>query len=575
MKKKAVLLAILGFVLGPIFGQPDYEKAMKDCQKKGMFESHDCMVGEYFPDFEAITIEDEKVNTLDLKGKVVVLNFWFIACAPCIAELNGLNEIVEKYSDSDAVEFISITPDTKQILEEEFFPNYDFKFKIIPNSMSLIYDTLKIWWGYPTTIVIDKEGKIHKVTSGGSTEEETASEEIKLKLIPVIEECLQVVSDQKIKDSIPLHEYKFSREIEEKLAKGEIKLLRAAQFYSYIGEYQKALSVPCEKQLEWGFDTLTKEDKKYFKEFSPFNAVDAIVKRASHEKIVIINEAHHKPLHRVFTKKILKGLYEQGYRYFGLEALSNCSYVPPQFCDSLLNTRGYPLNSPLSGTYVREPQMSNLIREAHEMGFELFAYEKFGQDREFHQAKYIAEITEKNPEAKFLILCGWYHLLESEYSIKWMATHLREMTGINPFTIYQDILIERYCTQESPFMEMMDYDEPKVFINEKGDFYNGSPTNKMFDALVYHPRTKYINNRPDWLANLEGHQFYKIDDIQIEYPCLIKAYKKKESNHSVPIDIIEKDYKQDPTALILPTGVYRIEIENRKGEKEIRGIEVE
>ena len=107
---------------------------------------------------------------------------------------------------------------------------------------------------------------------------------------------------------IPLHQYKFSTEIDSGLMTGEMKAHRAAQYFSYIGEYQKALSVPNEVELEWGFDTLTIQDKMHFQKYKVYDAVEAIIKRAEQERIIIINEAHHKPLHRVFTKKAFKGI---------------------------------------------------------------------------------------------------------------------------------------------------------------------------------------------------------------------------------------------------------------------------
>jgi hypothetical protein len=387
---------------------------------------------------------------------------------------------------------------------------------------------------------------------------------------------LGYLSGQNASDSIPLHKYKFSAEIAAEIATGEMRVHRAAQYYSYIGDYSKALSVPNDVKLEWGFDTLTAEDQAYFKQFSPLNAVNAIIERSKEEQIIILNEAHHKPVHRVFTRKLLKGLYENGYRYFGLEALSNCDYVPPQYCDSQLNERGYPLNSPLSGTYVTEPQMANLITEASTLGFEIFAYEKFGKERELSQATYIAKILEKDPTAKILVHCGWYHLLEAENNgKKWMASYLKEKTGVDPLTIYQDILIERYSAAESPFFQMMDYQEEKVFVDNNGQFYNGKKAFNLFDVLVYHPRTRYIFNRPDWLVKLEGHHLFTIENINIEYPCIIKAYRKEAPTSAVPIDIIEKEYEADPTALVLPKGDFRLEIGNRKGEKEVQLVRVE
>lgn len=381
------------------------------------------------------------------------------------------------------------------------------------------------------------------------------------------------VIGQSTEFKIPLHTYKFSQEIAQAQAGDSIRIPTAAQYYSYIGEYQKALSVPNEIDLEWGFDTLTEADIKHFMAFEAQDAVDAIIKQATNEQIIIINEAHHKPRHRIFVRKLLKGLYANGYRYFGLEALSNCEQVPPPYCDTALMQRGYILNSPLSGTYVTEPQMGNLIEEAVSIGFELFAYEYFGQGRDSLQAQNISNILKQDPDAKILILCGWYHLLEEEsQGRKWMANYLREMTSINPFTIYQDILIERNCSPESPFFTSMQYDKETVFINLQGAFYNGKPDLQLFDALVYHPRTRYIMNRPDWLVNYDNNKIYTPQDIAVPFPCLIKAFPSTRDNNSTPIDIIEKEYPNDPTALVLPPGHYRLEYLSITGEKQVQEV---
>ncbi|MEL7118035.1 MAG: hypothetical protein AAFO07_01295 [Bacteroidota bacterium] len=371
-------------------------------------------------------------------------------------------------------------------------------------------------------------------------------------------------------NTMPLYPYKYSLEIAQGLSSGEMRVHKAAQNYSYIGKYHLALNTPNEVDLEWGFDTLTDVDKAYFKQFKAHDAVDAILDQAEKERIIILNEAHHKPVHRVFVQKLLKGLYKRGYRHLGLEALTNFNQI-----DSSINARGYPINSPFSGEYINEPQMANLIRQALDEGFQVFAYEKFGTNRDSSQARMIQEVIEQNPDDKVLVLCGWYHLLEQENRTRtWMAKYLKEFTGIDPFTIYQDILIEKYCRQESPFMQMMEYDQPTVFKDKSGKFYNGHKENLRFDALLYHPRTRYIFNRPDWLVHHQNNQLVSVTDIGINYPCLIKAYHAKEPDESVPVDIIERSFEDDLTALVLPPGKYRVVIENQKGEKEVKEIVV-
>lgn len=373
---------------------------------------------------------------------------------------------------------------------------------------------------------------------------------------------------QSIYDTIPLLPYKFSYQINAEYSVKGVRAHRVAQDFSYIGQDAEALQVPNEVEIEWGFDTLREADKVYFQQFKAVNAIDYILERSTQEQIIILNEAHHKPRHRVFTRQLLQGLYDNGYRYFGVEDINGDYRDSTQFMlDSLMQERGYPLNSPISGTYIHEPQMSNLIREAINIGFTLFAYDRDRPgDREWIQAENIKrKILDKDPQAKILIQCGWYHLLEEEGQSKiWMASHLKRLTGIDPFTIYQDLLIERWCMPESPFFNLTTADTPTLFINEAGEVYNGKKDFSLFDALLYHPRTYYIFNRPNWLLDIPGNQFYHLKKnlIQTGYPCLVKAYKKNDPVEAVPIDVIELESEWDFTALVLQPGSYRLEIMN-------------
>lgn len=103
---------------------------------------------------------DGRNFTLDsLKGKVIVINFWFIGCSPCVAEIPDLNKIQEKFKDKE-VAFLAVTFDSKKNLEE-FIKKKPFHFTIIPNSMNIIR---KFYVNaYPTNIIIDKERKIHTI----------------------------------------------------------------------------------------------------------------------------------------------------------------------------------------------------------------------------------------------------------------------------------------------------------------------------------------------------------------------------------------------------------------------------
>ncbi|MFB7866226.1 TlpA family protein disulfide reductase [Streptomyces sp. NPDC056069] len=112
------------------------------------------------------TLEGERLDVADLKGKVVVLNVWGSWCAPCRAEAPHFAKVSKEYK-AKGVEFVGINTrdndgkDKPLSFESEFgigYPSlYDPVGKIILNGFpkgSLIPQAI------PSTIVLDKDGKI-------------------------------------------------------------------------------------------------------------------------------------------------------------------------------------------------------------------------------------------------------------------------------------------------------------------------------------------------------------------------------------------------------------------------------
>ena len=373
------------------------------------------------------------------------------------------------------------------------------------------------------------------------------------------------------KKSIQLYDKKFSHEIEEELAAEKLFHPSASYYYTYIGDYQKALKT-YELPLDWGLDSLTREDSIDFLNYKLINAKEYLAERTKQEQIVIISEAHHKPQHRIFTAELLEMFYANGYRYLGIEAiLPSYSDTTKFLTDTDLNDRGYPLDGPISGTYTREPQMSNMIRKAIDIGFEIFGYESTtrGIERDLEQAMVIERFMNSRPEGKVVIQCGWYHAIESDYpkrkSDHWMAYHFKERTGIDPLTIYQDALSEKSLLAESPFYQMIDSKEVGILVDKEGKVFNGVAEKAHYDILIYHPRTTFIKNRPNWLVEIKGNQFVAIDKTIVpasNYPIIVEAFLEGEEN-SVPIDVVELKNSAEETELLLKKGNYKIKVTDK------------
>ncbi len=115
--------------------------------------------------FNRQDLDGNTISLADLKGKVVVINFWFTQCPPCKIEIPDLNQLKANYSPT-AVEFLAISFDAADDIQA-FLEKTPFDFKIIPNAREIIkdYDIFV----YPTTLVIDQSGYVLDTKMGGST----------------------------------------------------------------------------------------------------------------------------------------------------------------------------------------------------------------------------------------------------------------------------------------------------------------------------------------------------------------------------------------------------------------------
>ncbi len=363
-------------------------------------------------------------------------------------------------------------------------------------------------------------------------------------------------------------EYKFSSEIEDKVAKDTVpwKYQFSASDYATKGDYKNAL-------IQWDLAMGTRE--KNFTEtqidsinikYSKVNATDYIIEQAKKNQVVIINEAHHNSFHRVFTKSLLKKLYDNGYTNLGLEALVNNDSL-----NSALNNRKYPIQK--TGHYIKDPQFGNLVREALEIGYDLFTYENMGKgsgkQREIEQAKNIKKVIDSKPNEKFLIHCGFDHALEGTHKSweKAMAGRLTEYTGINPLTINQVVYSEKSKPEfNHPLLKALNIKESSIIIDKDNNPLKYNRGNAWTDIAVFHPNTEYVDSRPNWLfENGNENVSITLTDIQIEFPVLVLAFKKGEDiNLSVPIDITEVESNTENCNLGLKKGAYEIVVTNGK-----------
>jgi len=188
----SILLFIIMLLNGKVaFAQRNaYEEALSKftSEHKYDIEKPGALDGVPAPEFSGQPLEGKPVSLARHKGKVVVLNFWFIACKPCKLEVRPLNEIVAKFKKKDVV-FLSIARETKQDLLQ-YLKDNKFDFKTIADPKSALGGNVFHILGYPTTIVIDRTGKIRYYCLGGKIDENAVRADFEKKLIPVIEKYI-------------------------------------------------------------------------------------------------------------------------------------------------------------------------------------------------------------------------------------------------------------------------------------------------------------------------------------------------------------------------------------------------
>ncbi len=115
------------------------------------------------PDFSLTDAEGNEWRLSDLRGKVVLLNYWATWCGPCRQEFPHYSDLVDKYASDDDVEFLAITTDADHSVTRDFLDENDYRFTVLFDEGSAT-DFQVV--GLPSHFIIGPEGRIQYKTSG-------------------------------------------------------------------------------------------------------------------------------------------------------------------------------------------------------------------------------------------------------------------------------------------------------------------------------------------------------------------------------------------------------------------------
>lgn len=113
--------------------------------------------------FAGESIEGDAIDSADLAGEVVVVNFWYAGCAPCRAEAPLLQEVHEEFDGSGAA-FVGVNVRDQAATAASFEQNYGITY---PSIIDVNDGAVQYAFAgdvppaaVPTTLVLDAEGRV-------------------------------------------------------------------------------------------------------------------------------------------------------------------------------------------------------------------------------------------------------------------------------------------------------------------------------------------------------------------------------------------------------------------------------
>jgi len=121
-------------------------------------------MGDLAPGFTLPDLEGQMHGLDDLRGRVVVLNFWATWCPPCVDEMPSLQKLHEAL-DAKGLSVVAVSVDERFEDIERFVDTFDLTFTILHDEgmrTARAYQTFK----YPETYIIDRDGRVKSKVVG-------------------------------------------------------------------------------------------------------------------------------------------------------------------------------------------------------------------------------------------------------------------------------------------------------------------------------------------------------------------------------------------------------------------------
>ncbi|MGM9966918.1 thiol-disulfide oxidoreductase ResA [Rummeliibacillus sp. POC4] len=125
-------------------------------------------IGDNAPDFSLVDLNGETHKLSDYKGQGVLLNFWGTWCKPCKKEMPAINNQYKQFKNQ-GVQILGINIAQSNLEVSSYADKLGVEFPIAIDKTKSVMRAYNVD-PLPTTVLIDKDGKIVKIITGEMTE---------------------------------------------------------------------------------------------------------------------------------------------------------------------------------------------------------------------------------------------------------------------------------------------------------------------------------------------------------------------------------------------------------------------
>ena len=117
------------------------------------------------PDFTLEALDGQTIVLSELRGEVVLINFWATWCPPCREEMPAMQKVYEQYRDQ-GFQVLAISLDVQHAQVPAFVEEKGLTYPVMMDRDGTVSDLYQIL-SLPTTFFVDRSGVIQKIIIGG------------------------------------------------------------------------------------------------------------------------------------------------------------------------------------------------------------------------------------------------------------------------------------------------------------------------------------------------------------------------------------------------------------------------